>query len=75
MKLRGNKNENINDWLEILKDNMDLANVLNDDQVLMASSSLRLNALHYWYSIRSNHPSWTQYVTLFKKQFLPKKYQ
>ena len=54
---------------------MNLANVPNDDQVLMDSSYLRLNALQYWHLIRSNHPKWTQYVTLFKKQFLPKNHQ
>ena len=51
----GNKNENINDWLEIVKDNMDLSNVPNDDQVLMASSYLRLNALQFDQTIQNGH--------------------
>jgi hypothetical protein len=71
----GNKSENINDWLNIVKDNMQLAHIPPEDHVLMASSYLRLNALQFWYSIRSTDPNWDQYSTALKNQFLPKNYQ
>ena len=71
----GNKNENVNDWLSIVEDNMKIANVPQDDYVLVASTYLRQNALQFYQSIRNTNPDWAEYREQFKEYFLPPNYQ